>query len=156
MSKSESTPKKKRMGLGIFGAAILLIAASVLYTFFFDIHGDELLARGDQYADEGNIVRAVIDYEKYILEDKTNPVGYLRLIELYKDDSYRTQRADVYRRFVKYSGVDDENIYVDAIKTLVSCRDYESARLANQRGMERLGETKNASSPDKMEQALLC
>lgn len=135
--------KNKKLALGITGCTVVLAAAIVICSIFFGLHGEELLARGDEYAASGNIVRAAMDYEKYILEDKTNPVGYLRLLDLYKDDIHKNQKTNVYRRFVKNSGVDDEQIYVDAIIALANCRDYENAKLANDRGMERLGETEN-------------
>ena len=104
-------PKKKKLALRIAGGTIVLVAVIALFVIIFGIRGDKLLARGDECAASGDVVRAAMYYERYILEDKSNPVGYLRLLDLYEGGTYRNQRADVYRRLVKHSGVDDDGDY---------------------------------------------
>ncbi|MCL2486390.1 MAG: hypothetical protein FWE86_02175 [Oscillospiraceae bacterium] len=143
--KKEKTKKKGKVGLilGLSGGAVVAVALVLAYLFFFYFTGDNLLSLADKCADDGRDDLAVMLYEKYIEEDPSNAAGYLRLVKLYNGEDNLEKRAETYHRLVEFAEVDAENIYIKAMNTMIEAGDYEGARLANEKGMERFGETQD-------------
>lgn len=137
-----AAPKSaKKWGIiaGIGGGIVVLIIILAIVFSGSGISGEKLLARADDYAASGNIEKAAADFEKYIEEDTSNPTGYLRLAKLYDKDAEK--KADAYYRFVFCSGSDDEKDYVNAMEAMADIENYEGVKLANEKGMARIGVT---------------